>query len=130
LVGLGRIVKRIMSREAFDSRRIRQVVQDGSREFISLLACISAIGEVLPPALIYKGEGHDLQDSWVEDIGVEDEVYFGSSSNGWSSDAFGLVWLDQVFDRHTRRKAGNRRRLLIVDGHSSHVNMGFLNRCD
>jgi hypothetical protein len=36
----------------------------------------------------------------------------------------------QVFDRHTRRLAGNRRRLLIVDGHSSHVNIAFLNKCD
>ena len=58
------------------------------------------------------------------------EAYFGVSSNGWSSDAFGLKWLVQVFDRHTCRLVGNRRRLLIVDGHSSHVNMAFLNKCD
>src|SRR5205814_8590998 len=29
-----------------------------------------------------------------------------------------------------RQQAGQRRRLLIVDGHSSHVNMAFLNKCD
>lgn len=123
-------MKRIMTKEAYDSGRIRQSVQDGSREFISLLACISAIGRVLPPALIYKGDSFDLQDTWVDEVGVNDEAYFGSSENGWSNDAIGLHWLEQVFDRHTRGIAGNRRRLLIVDGHSSHMNMAFLNKCD
>ena len=36
----------------------------------------------------------------------------------------------EIFDRYTRKKAGNRRRLLIVDGHSSHVNMRFIEKCD
>jgi hypothetical protein len=32
-----------------------------------------------------------------------------------------------VFDLHTRAKAGLRgTRLLIVDGHSSHINLAFL----
>jgi hypothetical protein len=35
-----------------------------------------------------------------------------------------------VFDPHTKAKAGNRRRLLIVDGHSSHVNMKFIEAAD
>jgi hypothetical protein len=41
-----------------------------------------------------------------------------------------LYWLEHVFDRHTKAKAGNHRRLLIVDGHNSHVNMRFINYCD
>jgi hypothetical protein len=130
LIGLCRALKRIMTRQAYESGRVKQAVQDGSREFISLLACVSAIGRRLPAALIYKGEGFDLQDTWVEDLEDTDEAYFGASSNGWSNDAFGLKWLVQVFDRHTHRLAGHRRRLLIVDGHSSHVNMAFLNKCD
>ncbi len=69
---------------------MKQAVQDGSREFISLLACILAIGRCLPAALIYKSKGFDLQDTWVEDLEDTDEVYFGASSNRWSSDAFGL----------------------------------------
>ena len=42
----------------------------------------------------------------------------------------GMNWLETVFQRYTGPKAGMRRRLLIVDGHSSHVNMRFINRCD
>ena len=42
-----------------------------------------------------------------------------------------MNWLEAVFDRYTRSKSGNRRRrLLIVDGHSSHVNMAFIELAD
>jgi len=118
-----------MSREALKSGRIRFARQDGSREFISLLACICADGSFLPPSLIYQGTSHDLQDSWVDELGSE-IAYFAASDNGWSCNKLGLDWLQKVFDLYTREKAGHSRRLLIVDGHSSHVNMGFLDWAD
>ena len=70
-----------MSKEAYDSGRVRQAAQDGSREFITLLACVSAIGRALRPALIYKGDSFDLRDTWVDEVGVGDEAFFTSSSN-------------------------------------------------
>ena len=42
----------------------------------------------------------------------------------------GIKWLVTVFKRYTAKRAGNRRRLLIIDDHSSHVNMKFINLCD
>jgi hypothetical protein len=41
-----------------------------------------------------------------------------------------LEWLIKVFDPYTCVKAERSRRLLIVDGHSSYVNMAFLDKCD
>jgi hypothetical protein len=119
-----------MAREALESRRILGAIQDGSREFISLLACVCADGTAIPPALIYKGESNDLRDSWVEDVDASEDVYFAASSNGWSSHAHGQDWLEKVFSRHTAKKAGRGRRLLLVDGHSSHVNLKFLDWAD
>ena len=57
---------------------------------------------------------------------------FASSPNGWTNNQLGLTWLKQVFDKHTKMKASNGRqwRLLLVDGHSSHINMNFLNWCE
>jgi hypothetical protein len=66
LIGQASATKRIMSREALTAGRITHASQDGSREFITLLACISATGAVLPPSLIYQGES-SLQDTWLED---------------------------------------------------------------
>jgi hypothetical protein len=87
------VTKRIMSKKAHKSGRITGASQDGNREFISLLACVSAIGVALPPALLYKGELGDLQDSWLQDLQAKERAYFSVSSNGWSNDAFGLQWL-------------------------------------
>jgi hypothetical protein len=119
-----------MSRQAVESGRIIGAIQDGSREFISLLSGVCADGTYLPPALIYKGESNDLQNSWVADLEQDEEAYFAASNNGWSSNLLGQQWLEKVFERHTSMKAGNRRRLLIVDGHSSHVNLKFLEFAD
>jgi len=89
LIGQSNIVKRVMSREALKSRRITRARTDGNREFISLLACIYADGTSIPLALIYKGSSHDLQSSWLDDIGDE-TAYFVASDNGWSCDSLGL----------------------------------------
>ena len=119
-----------MSLEALESGRITHASQDGNREFISLLACIGADGTALPPALIYKGNSGILQDTWVEDVNPNDEAFFAVSAKGWNCDILGLNWLEQIFQRYTKQKARNRTRLLIVDGHSSHMNLKFIDKCD
>ena len=128
---MGSILKRIMTLEAYESGRIWSVNQDGSREFISLLAYISATRKHLPPALIYKGAGYDLQNTQVDDLDTaKDSAFFGASTNGWSNNDFGLAWLKKIFEPGTREQAGGKKRMLLVDGHSSHVNLKFLDWCD
>jgi hypothetical protein len=79
-----------MSRKAYEDGRCRQSTQDGSREFITLIACVSALSKVVPPTLLYKGQSKDLQDTWVDDLTDSDDIYFGSTQNGWTNDAYGL----------------------------------------
>jgi hypothetical protein len=131
LIGLSRATKRIISADALKSKRTTRASQDGSREFITLIASICADGSSLAPALIYQGASHDLQDTWLDDFdSVRDYAFFTSSENGWSCDQLGQAWLENVFDRTTKEKAKRDRRLLIVDGHSSHVNMRFIDYAD
>jgi hypothetical protein len=49
-----------MTKEAYKRGRIHNAQQDGSREFISLLAYIYADGTTTPLALIYQGASNDL----------------------------------------------------------------------
>ena len=49
---------------------------------------------------------------------------------GWTNEDLGMSWLTKIFDRHTKAKAGYSKRLLLMDGHSSHVNLRFINYCD
>ena len=130
LMGFGRTLKRIMTKQALKSGRITKSKQDGSREFISILATISAIGRWIPPLLIYKGESGDLMSTWVDEVTTESQAHFTVSQNGWSNNAIGLMWLQKVFERYTKPKRTTQKRLLIVDGHSSHVNMAFIDWAD
>ena len=78
--------QRIMSIEALRSGRVTHASHDGSQEFNSLLTCIAADGTSLPPALINQGEVRVFQDTWLEDVGIDDKAFFATSANGWSSD--------------------------------------------
>ena len=129
ILGQATATQRIINREALESGRITRASQDGSREFISLLACISASGTALPPALIYKGDT-SLQNTWLKDWECKDLAHFAVSPNGWSSNALGLHWLQSVFHRYTYETVGRGRRLLLIDSHSSHVNLRFIDTCD
>jgi hypothetical protein len=129
-MGFGRSLKRIMTRAALDSGRVSKSKQDGSREFISVLACISAIGKWIPPLLVYKGESGDLMSTWVDEVITDSMAHFTVSPNGWSNNAIGQMWLQKVFQRYTKPLRETQKRLLIVDGHSSHVNMTFVNWAD
>jgi hypothetical protein len=104
MIGMGRILKRIMKRKSYKSGKCRQFAQDGSREFITLIACISITRGYIPPALLYKGKG-DLQDSWVEDVEDDDKGYFRSIVNRWLNNTIGLKWLQKVFEPKTRPKS-------------------------
>jgi hypothetical protein len=53
-------MKRIMTKELYNSGKVTKAIQDGSREFISLLATICADGTALPAAFIYKGPTNSL----------------------------------------------------------------------
>jgi hypothetical protein len=65
----------------------------------------------------------------VQDIKPEHQVFCISSSSGWSNNNIGLAWLEQVFDRHTKKKTRRTWQLLIVDGHGSHVTLEFIEYC-
>jgi hypothetical protein len=61
-MGIARKLKRILTCSALEKGKTLAARQDGSREFISLLTCISAAGKALPPTLIYRGVSTELQD--------------------------------------------------------------------
>lgn len=128
LIGLLQNTKRIMTAKHYNQGRVVGVKQDGSREFITLIAAISASGNAVTPTLIYKGASHDLQDTWLENYDhSQDKANFAATEKGWTNEDCGLSWLVRVFGKETTT---THWRLLIVDGHSSHVNKRFIEWCD
>jgi hypothetical protein len=70
-----------MIRVTLESGRITKLKQDGSYEFISILACISVIRKWIFSLLIYKGELGDLISTWVNEVMTELKAYFTVSHN-------------------------------------------------
>ena len=131
LAGITGRSKRVFNRRMWERKEVTAGLQDGSREWVTLLACICADGSALPPSLIFQSTSGDLQASWVEDIKEgEHSVFVTSSPSGWTNNEIGVAWLKQVFDRFTRSKSYSSYRLLLLDGHGSHVTQEFLEYCD
>jgi DDE superfamily endonuclease len=105
--------------------------QDGNRENIILIATICADGSRISLTVIYQSESGLIQDTWLDDLDENGEItYFTATQKGWTNENIGLYWLKHIFDRYTKAKTDNYRRLFIVDGHNSHVNMRFINYYD
>ncbi|KAF2023924.1 hypothetical protein EK21DRAFT_17341, partial [Setomelanomma holmii] len=68
LIGVTSRSKRIFSKHLWQQGQVPASLQDGSREWVTVLASICADRSALPPALIYQGK--TLQSSWVEDVKV------------------------------------------------------------
>jgi hypothetical protein len=80
----------------------------------------------MPPLIIYKGA--EMNTRWLNEQSPEG-WHFATSKNGWTSNDLGLAWLKEVFVRHTGGVAPARRRLLIADGHGSHIRADFIAYC-
>jgi hypothetical protein len=98
---------------------------------VTVLVTICADGTSIPSGVILAAKNSNIRDHWVDDISPEEEQNFVTSSpSGWTTNSLGLSWLRDVFDRHTKAKAGNNYRLLILDGHGSHITQAFIDYCD
>ena len=131
LIGSTGRSKRVFSKRMWEKKEVTAAIQDSNREWISLLACVCADGSHLPPSLIYPSASGSIQSSWVEEVEPgKHSVHVTSSPSGWTNNDMGLAWLEQVFNRYTKEKARRSYRLLILDGHRSHVTMDFIEYCD
>jgi hypothetical protein len=92
------------------------------REWVSIIKTVSAEGRKLRPVIIFKGQ--DLQVQWFTPDNVPNWLY-ATSQNGWTSHAIAYQWLHQIFIPETQPVDGGAR-ILIVDGHGSHVDIKFL----
>ena len=83
----------------------------------SVLDTINAAGSVIPPFIVWGGKTH-----WESYYNKDDDrdATFAVSDSGYMDDELGMLYISQHFEPHTR-SAGGRARILIVDGHSSHV---------
>ena len=99
--------------------------QPGNREWVSIIECIGTSGYVLPPFVIF--EGQRIQQDWI-DHSVDQRTVIQVSPNGWTDNSIAVTWI-QHFDTYTTPQTQGVYRLLILDGHASHVSIEFVQYC-
>ena len=104
-------------------RRPPRVTQDRTRQMLMVIECCCASLYILPSFVIFKGTAQYM--GWHTETGDPD-AKFAYSPNGWTDDELALKWL-RHFDQHTRDHEGGAgcQRLLILDGHHSHITLEF-----
>ena len=80
-----------------------------------VLDTINAAGSVIPPFIVWGGKTQ-----WESYYNKDDErdATFAVSETGYMDDELGMLYISQHFEPHTQT---GRPRILIVDGHSSHI---------
>ena len=94
------------------------------RKWVLILETISSSGAKRRPFIIFKGQS--LQTTWFRANNVPDWLYTTSPS-GWTSNDIAIHWLDTCFLPET--STGSGTRLLLLDGHGSHVTVEFMKKC-
>ncbi len=110
-----------------DRRNRPVVVQPGNREWTTVIECINATGWSLDPMIIFEGKVH--LSTWYEGSSLPKTWRVAVSDNGWTTDELTFDWLREVFDPQTQRRTVGRYRLLILDGHGSHLTPEFDKFC-
>ena len=108
------------------SIRSKLQAQPGRQEWVTVVECICADGTMISPLVIFKGE--TLSTAWVP-ASVAEDWRFSCNTKGWTSNLHGVEWLRRIFEPSTRAKADGKSRVLICDGHDSHVTGDFIQHC-
>jgi hypothetical protein len=116
--------QKVVTRAEYYGRR--SILQPGNREWVTAIEAICADGYILPPCVIFKGKVAIA--GWFDD-NLPRDWRIEVSANGWTTDKIGLRWLEKHFIPHTNSRVRGRFRLLILDGHSSHLTPLFDRMC-
>lgn len=66
--------------------------------------------------------------SWTTESGFPKDWVIKPTTNGWTENKTGLEWIRHL-DKHTKLRTKGVYRVLIPDGHESHVSAGFDQYC-
>ena len=67
IIGILARSKRVFSKPKWERKEVTEALQDGSREWLTVIACTCADRTPLEPAIIYKGKS-GLRSAWVDDV--------------------------------------------------------------
>ena len=100
------------------SKKVRQVTS-GNKTQITVLGCVNAVGQSIPPMVIFAGKRFNHELSKGEIPGT----LYGMSESGWMDQELFSSWFSNHFLKHA---VASRPLLLLLDGHSSHYTLDLV----
>jgi hypothetical protein len=104
----------------------RKQLQAGNREWATAIECISSDGFVVPPFLIVQGKNHLA--SWYTETDLPPDWMIKTTPNGWTDNDTALEWIEH-FHKNTESRRKGVYRMVVLDGHESHLAALFENFC-
>jgi hypothetical protein len=103
------------------------VALNTNREYVTVVEAINASGFAISPMAIISGK--TIIQGWFDAFGYDQNIGIGVSESGYINDELAYEWI-QHFHRETYRKIKGRYRLLLCDGHGSHLTYEFVKFCE
>ena len=91
----------------------------GNINQITVIACVSASGQCIPPFVIFDAKWLNMEWRKDEVVGTS----YGLSDNGWVDSELFRGWLSEHFHSHA---VSNRPVLLLLDGQSLHYQLELI----
>ncbi|KAJ3454823.1 hypothetical protein MRS44_013423 [Fusarium solani] len=111
-----------------DPRRKAFLKGSQSRTWTSFPEAVTATGRLLKPGIIFKGK--ELQRQWfIDEFRKIADWYYITSDNGWTDNHIAVEWLKEVYLPQTQPEDESDARLIILDGHRSHVSDEWMATC-
>ena len=125
-LGMGRAQKVILNKLLKSGQNKDTIPNSANRESLTVVECISADGVVLAPLVIFAAK--QIRAPWVSnDLG--NETLLAVSDTGYINDDIALAWIKQ-FDKLSARRQVGAVRMLVLDGHTTHLGMEFVQYCE
>jgi hypothetical protein len=107
-----------------DPRRKAFLKGSQSRTWTTFIEAVTADGRLLKPGIIFKGK--ELQQQWfIDELRGIADWYYITSDNGWTDNHIAVEWLKEVYLPQTQPADESDARLIILDGHGSHVSVSI-----
>lgn len=103
----------------------RSILQPGNREWVTAIETINSESDLPLPCIIFKGK--NCIESWFDSL--PQDRRFEVSDNGWTTDEIGLHRLQKLLILCINSRVRGKYRLLILDGHRSHLTPRFDRIC-
>ena len=97
-------------------------ITSANKVSISTLQCICANGNVVPPAVLFPGKKMNAEYA----LGFPKNFHIGFTENGWMDTTQFYGWLVNHF---VKKIPATRPVLLLLDGHSSHIDYHISKFC-